>query len=178
LLASKLAKPTSALDVDDELIADLAQAESLTLTLADRLRASYGIELALSLATHDAASQRVRGTVERVGVDHVVLRIERGLALVRLGGVVTVVGLGAGARPASGLDSTWTWRATMRRWIGDEVVAHLTCGSSLRGTLQRVAADHFDLQAPVGAAALIWAGTAAVLNHNADSLDPDAAFEV
>jgi hypothetical protein len=177
LFAAKLAGPFSAPETDDQLIADLAQAESLKLALADRLRASSGTEVALSLATQDPTSQRIRGAIERVGVDHVVLRTERGLVVVRLSAVVTVVGLGVGARPATGLESTWTWRATLRRWIGDDVGVYLATTGALRGPLERVAADHFDVLAPAGSFAVSWQGTAAVFNTNVHEMDSDDALE-
>jgi hypothetical protein len=177
LLAAKLAGPFTAPQNDDQLIADLAQAESLQLTLVDRLRASTGNDVALSLATHDPASQRIRGAIERVGVDHVVLQNERGLVVIRLSCVVSVVGLGAGARPATGLAATWTWRATLRRWIGDDVGVYLTTSGALRGPLERVAADHFDVLAPVGSFAITWAGTAAVFNNNVHELNADDGLD-
>jgi hypothetical protein len=177
LFAANLAGPFTTQETDDQLIAELAQAESLKLTLADRLRASTGSEVAVSLATQDPTSQRIRGAIERVGVDHVVLRTERGLVVVRLSGVVSVVGLGVGARPATGLEATWTWRATLRRWIGDDIGVYLTTTGALRGPLERVAADHFDVLAPAGSFAVSWLGTAAVFNTNAHEIDVDDLLE-
>ncbi len=178
LFAARMASPFAAPDSDAQLITDLAQAESVSLTLADRLRASNGLEVVLGMHTQDPTSQRLRGVVARVAADHVVLQLERGLVVARLASIVSSVGLGPGARPPTGLDATWTWRSTMRRWIGTEVAVYVGTAGALRGRLERVGADHFDITSPAGTFAIAWSATASVLNANVQELDPDPAFEV
>jgi len=178
LYAAQLATPARQPESDDVLIADLAQAEAISLTIADRLRAAGGTEVALAMATQDATSHRLRGRVEFVATDHVVLRIERGLVLARLGAIVTIGGLGPGARPATGVSQSLNWRSTMRRWIGHDIGVYLSTAGSLRGQLTRVAADHYDLATPAGAVAVTWTQTSSVLNNNVHDLAAEADLEI
>jgi len=152
---------------------ELAQAEAASLTLADRLRGNTGADIALTLSTHDTGSQRMRGRVLAVSRDHVILRGETGLVVVRLAGVVTVVGLAAGTRPAVGFDARWTWRGTLRRWVGDDVTAHLATVGIVRGRLLRVGADHIALSHPPGDTIVAWDHLAAVVNPHVHSMAED-----
>jgi hypothetical protein len=152
---------------------ELAHAEALSLTMADRLRSNTGGDIELTLSTHDVDSQRLRGRVLAVSSDHVILQGETGLVVVRLAGVVTVGGLAAGTRPAVGFDARWTWRGTLRRWVGDDVTAHLATLGIVRGRLLRVGADHIALAQLSGDTLVAWDHLAAVVNPHGHSIAAD-----
>jgi hypothetical protein len=177
LLGSGLPNQSPQDDVDSGLIAELAAAEALALTLADRLRAAVGTPVVLLLNTQDHTAQRMRGTVERSSADHVVLRVEFGLVVIPMNVLVSVGGLGPGARRDTTIGAAWTWRSTMRRWLGDEVVVFQATAGNVRGQLERVAADHFDLHTVAGSLTIAWSGVVAALNHHAREVDADAALE-
>jgi hypothetical protein len=177
LLGSGLPPQNAADESDSELIAELAAAEALALTLADRLRAAVGMAVVLTLNTQDHTAQRMRGTVERSSADHVVLRVEFGLVVIPTNVLVSVGGLGQGARRDTTVGTAWTWRSTMRRWLGDEVVVYQTTAGNVRGELERVAADHIDLRTVAGSLTITWSGVVAVLNHHAHDADADAALD-
>jgi hypothetical protein len=65
----------------------------------------------------------------------------------------------------------------LRRWIGDDIGVYLATTGALRGPLERVGADHFDVLAPAGSFAVSWLGTAAVFNTNAHQIDVDDLLE-
>lgn len=171
LLGAALTSKSASAEESDELIADLAAAESLGLTLADRLRAAVGTSVVLSLATQDQAAARLRGTLEQVEPDHVLVRVDFGLVLVSLQAIVAINGLGPGSRPMPASTVRWTWRATLRRWLGQEVVVYLSTPGNVRGHLERVAADHIDVAGAAGRATISWQHVVAVFNHHASDLE-------
>lgn len=155
----------------DDLFADLeAQADALAvaeragevdertrielggLALGDRLRAAVGTPLNLQLA----GGLALPGTLDRVGVDWLLVDEGAGReALVVLGAVLSVGGLGRSAAvPGSegAVHARLTLRHALRGVARDRspVRLHLTDGSAVDTTLDRVGADFVDaaLHAP------------------------------
>lgn len=125
--------------------AELLRAERAAVTLAERLDAHRGRQVVVRVA----GGMVVRGALLDAG-PHWVLVDEGGTqALVPAGAIVAVCGLGRPAGPAAGqvalrLDLRHALRALARdrafvRVFADEV--------ELRGTIDRVGADHLDLAA-------------------------------
>jgi hypothetical protein len=127
-------------------IADRTRAELARVSLLDRLRASVGRTVICSLS--DGAV--VRGRLNRVGADFVLLSRARGETVVPLTAMVLVEGLGEGAvsadvagRVVSRLGLT----AVLRSLSRDRSAVRLCvgCDRALVGTLQRVGSDFLQL---------------------------------
>lgn len=128
-------------------VAELSRLEAGRLALGDRLAASSGAPLAVTLP----GAGVVRGTLLDAGVDWLLLDEGAGReALVPLAAVLGITGVGARtAAPGIGgevgrrLDLRWALRGLARGRVG--VVLGLRDGTSATGTLDRVGADHVDL---------------------------------
>lgn len=132
-----------AAELDAE-VAERSRAEAGTVTLADRLRAHVGRDVAVALT----GGRRVRGRVTGVGRDVVVLA-ESGTRqmLVPLAAAAVVSGLGRGAvAPSSpvvaGLGLRQALRALGRARVPVQV---WTPHVDVDGVVQRVAADHLEV---------------------------------
>jgi hypothetical protein len=128
-------------------VSDRTRREMALLRLVDRLRAAAGATVSVALA----GGLTVHGRLLDAGPDWVLLE-ETGNRelLLRAAAVLGVSGVGAASEvPGSegdvgrALDLRWALRALARSRAGVQVV--LVDGTVLAGTLDRVAADHFDL---------------------------------
>ena len=139
-----------ALELADE-VADRTRREVAQVSLRQRLAASAGSELMLTLQ----GGARLTGRVERSGVDWTVLVDATGLrALVALAAVVTVTGLPTSALPdppetsgAGVIARRTTYAYLLRALARDRAPATLLLvdGARLTGTVDRVGADFVDL---------------------------------
>lgn len=151
---------------DDDVVADLAEAEIGTIQLADRLRARIGAEVTVRLRT----GTDVRGVLVDAATQWFLLGMGEQRTLVPLEAVVLAWPLGAVA-PAAGaverrLRITHALRALAREGVR---VRAQTVAGTYTGWFARVGADHVDLRTePAGPGAgeetvtLALAGLAAV----------------
>ncbi len=124
-------------------VEERVRAESARLMLGDRLRANTGRELALRCT----GGLALRGALRRTGSDWLLLQeATAGEALVPIGAVHTIAGLGRLSSPpgsetavAAGLGL----RSMLRGVARDRtpVQAHLSDGTAVAGTVDRVGAD-------------------------------------
>ncbi|MBD8063048.1 DUF2642 domain-containing protein [Oceanitalea stevensii] len=137
---------------EDEEVADLAEAEQAQVSLADRLRARHGREVALRL--RDGSD--VRGTVLDAAVQWLLVGDAGRRVLVPTSAVAAARSLGAAAPEAPVVERrlrlTHVLRAVAREQ--SEVVVRTTAGD-YRGRITRVAADHVDVEAGPGAAVAV-----------------------
>lgn len=130
----------AALDAE---VAERVRIERRSVTLVDRLRAHLGTALVL-----DTGVLAVRGTVREVGADFVLLDEEGGgYAVVPVGALEAVDGLGRGVAPAPGAVLRRLGLASaLRGLVRDRAeVRVLTATSEVRGVPSAVAADHVDI---------------------------------
>lgn len=132
-------------DLEGE-VADRTRRELARMRLVDRLRAARGREVVVRL---QGAGVLV-GEVADVGADWVLLDERGGAALVALGAVVALSGVGARSElPGSEgeVERRFDLRFALRRLVRDRAVVELTLvdGTRVTGTLDRVGADHLDL---------------------------------
>ncbi|MHB1064744.1 MAG: hypothetical protein ACYC1Z_09725 [Georgenia sp.] len=151
---------------DDDVVADLAEAEIGTVHLADRLRARIGAEVTVRLRT----GTDVRGVLIDAAAQWFLLGTGEQRTLVPLEAVVLAWPLGAVAPEAGAVERrlriTHALRALAREGVR---VRALTAVGTYTGWFTRVGADHVDLRTePAGPAAgektvtLALAGLAAV----------------
>jgi hypothetical protein len=127
-------------------VAERTRREGALLRLSDRLRAAEGAPVTVALP----GIGLLRGRLADAGADWLLLEEHGGReVLVPLSAVLGVTGLGSlAAAPADSavarrLDLRWALRGLARSRTG--VALGLVDGSSVTGTLDRVAADHLDL---------------------------------
>lgn len=133
-------------------VADRTRLEESRVRLADRLRAARGGQVSAKVR----GAGPVRGEVGAVGADWVLVAEESGgEAVVPLAALTHVAGLGSrveapgkGSRVASRLRLGYVLRAISRDRA--EVVVTLVDGGTLRGTIDRVGADHADIAERAG----------------------------
>lgn len=134
-------------------VADRTRLETARVRLADRLRAALGWPLVARVL----GAEPVRGQIGAVGADWVLVTEETGVeAVVPLAALTHVTGLGSraevsrdGNRVAGRLRLGYVLRAISRD--RSEVAVTLVDGGMLRGTIDRVGADHADIaEAPGG----------------------------
>jgi len=135
-------------------VGERTRIETSALHVTDRLRAAQGHPVVVS-----ALGATLRGAVLGVGPDWVLVEVERNRqALVRLGAVLGVTGLGAHSsapdgqgRVAARLGLASALRAVARDRA--PVVITRIDGSTLTGTLDRVGADFLEIaEHPIGEA--------------------------
>jgi hypothetical protein len=131
-------------DLDGE-VAERTRADLARIALLDRLRASTGARLPISVVGLGSLS----ATVHRVGVDWALLA-GPGAAVTLVAGdaIATIASLGRDVQPlpdevARGLDLRFVLRGLAR----DRTPVQLTMrdGAAMTGTIDRVGADHLDL---------------------------------
>jgi len=128
-------------------VGELGRAERAVLHLADRLHAHVGSVLAL----HLIEDEEVRGPVDEVGADWVLVGGPAGSALVPLASVVGVEGLTRASAPGPSPDRPPALRprlgVALRAVARDRsyVRLRLRGGARIGGTLDRVGADHVDV---------------------------------
>lgn len=128
-------------------VAERTRREVGRLRLVDRLRAAYGADVVVRVRGAGA----LRGTVADVGSDWALLAEPDGYgALVPLAEVLALSGVGArselpGAEGA--VEQRLDLRYALRRLVRDRAAVRLVLvdGTTVAGTLDRVAADHVDL---------------------------------
>jgi hypothetical protein len=130
----------------DAEIADRTRAELAKVSLLDRLRASLGRTVTCSLSDGGV----VRGRLNRVGADFVLLGQAHGETVVPLTALVLLEGLGDGAVSADvagRVVSRLGLRAVLRSLARDRSAVRLRVGSDrgLVGTVQRVGSDFLQL---------------------------------
>ncbi len=139
--AQLAAARTAALRAD---VAELTRAERATVGLVDRLRAAQGSAVALRLA----AGEPLRGTLVDVAHEWVLLDLGGAQrALVPVGAVVAVGGLGAHAAPAAGaVERRLGLGHALRALARDRAVVRVgVAGDEVVGRLDGVGADHVDV---------------------------------
>ena len=122
-------------------VGDRSRREHALLTLADRLRPAVGSALLVTCA----GAGPVRGVLREVGPDWLLLEDD---TLVAAAAVLGITGAGARAEVSARqvdarLDLRWALRGLARDRSGVRLV--LVDGTTLAGTVDRVAADHLDL---------------------------------
>jgi hypothetical protein len=128
-------------------VAERTRQEVGRLRLVDRLRAAHGARLVLRVL----GAGVLTGTVADVGADWVLLEEPDGRgALVPLAGVVALSGTGARSElPGSegAVEQRLDLRYALRRLVRDRATVEVVLGdgTTVAGTLDRVAADHVDL---------------------------------
>lgn len=140
---------------------DLTRAERAQVTLADRIRAAAGRPVVL----HLGAGLRVRGEVEEVGPDWVLLRREAAdRALVPLSAVAMAEGLGSRARPDEQGSARLQLAGMLRHAARDRDLVRLeTEVGTVVGRLAAVGADALELlSTPTGESSPV-PGTARVV---------------
>lgn len=138
-------------DLDAE-VADRSRAEAARLTLVDRLRGSYGVEVSVRVRS----TGTIQGVLGEVGSAWLLLQEAGGReALVPLAAVLGVTGLraasappGSGGRVGARLGLTSALRAVARD--RSPVSLHLADASVLTGTVDRVGADFLELRETAG----------------------------
>ena len=155
-------------DADREAeLADRGRAEYAAVTLASRLMASLGEEVALEVA----GVGRVEGALQRVGAEWCLVGGTAGDWVVPLGSIVAATGTSARSVP----EVAWSPLArlglgsALRRLAEAEVrcVVHGRDGTRHEGTVSRVGADFVELVGTAGRAALVpFAGLAAVQSRD------------
>jgi hypothetical protein len=124
--------------------AALAAAEYAAITLVDRIRACVGHEIVLTVR----GGAVVRGRLERVGADWVVLADERWSWLVPLGPVVALAGLSDRTAPGpSRAVERLSLRSALRQLAEgrEECVLHLLDTVAVRAVLGRVGQDFVEI---------------------------------
>lgn len=129
----------------DAEVAELSVAEYAHVGLLERLHASKGRELVLSLR----GGARVSGRLARLGADWLLLVGDAGEWVVRLDGVLTLAGVSARARD----ERTWavldrlSLRSVLRRLgsLQDTSRVHLLDAQLLEGRVGRVGGDFLEL---------------------------------
>jgi hypothetical protein len=142
-------------------VADRTRSELAKVRVADRLRATTGRDLVVWVGGGVA----LRGSVSAAGPDWLLLAEPGGTeAVVALAATLKITGLGRRAsvpgsegRLAGRLRLSYVLRGIARD--RSAVVATLTDGSTLTGTVERVGADHFDLADLADRAAGVGDGT-------------------
>lgn len=128
-------------------VADRTRLEASRVRLADRLRAARGCPLVARVL----GAGPVRGEVGAVGADWVLVTEEAGVeAVVPLAALTHVTGLGSRAdasRSGNRVDRRLRLGYVLRAISRDrsDVVVTLVDGGMLRGTIDRVGADHADV---------------------------------
>jgi hypothetical protein len=130
----------------DAEIADRTRAELARVSMLDRLRASVGRAVICSLTDGGV----VRGRLNRVGADFVLLSQARGETVVPLTAMVLLEGLGesaVSADVAGRVVSRLGLRAVLRSLARDRSAVRLCVGAerALVGTVQRVGSDFLQL---------------------------------
>lgn len=142
--------------------ADRARSEYAEVSLASRLMASIGAELALEVG----GVGRLTGTVERVSAGWLELRAPGWCWVVCQAAVTVVTGASERAVP----EVAWSPLArlglgSVLRGLGESgerCVVHLGDGTSLDGVPRRVGADFVELETPVRRLLIAFDGIAAV----------------
>ncbi len=127
-------------------VRDRTRRERALVRAVDRLRTATGQRLVLGVA----GAGPVKGELFDCGPDWLLLGVPGGEALVAWSAVSTVTGLGPVTAPPGGegeverrLDLRWALRGLSRSRAAVQAV--LRDGTTVAGTLDRVAADHVDL---------------------------------
>lgn len=123
--------------------AELLRAERAAVPLADRLRASTGNRMAMTVA-----DRRLLGDLLDVGADHVRARNDAGEFWVAIAAVTRWEGVGPGHVPASRVAAGWTMAAVLRRLAADraEVVIVGVDAGQVTGRVETVGRDHADVR--------------------------------
>ncbi|MGH8960943.1 MAG: hypothetical protein ACRDWT_07015 [Jatrophihabitantaceae bacterium] len=128
-------------------VQERTRAEVGALTLLDRLRPAVGLPVRL----RTAGAGHLAGTLDRLGPDWALLEQDGGReVLVRLGAVTGIGGLGRTSAVPGSLDAVTArlglW-FVLRRIARDRspVSLHLTDGTTLAATLDRVGADYVEV---------------------------------
>jgi hypothetical protein len=127
-------------------IADRTRAELARVSICDRLRASIGQTISCALSEGGV----VRGRLDRVGADFVLLTRPHGETVVPLSAVVLLEGVGqgaVGADLAGRVVSRLGLAAVLRSLARDRSTVRLRIGAGrvLVGTVQRVGSDFLQL---------------------------------
>ena len=128
---------------DDGDLAELVEAERVSVTLQDRLRAAAGGQLAVRAGGVDIA-----GTLADVGLDWVRIHRSDGDVLVPLVAITWLSALGA-SKPVDGIEQRLNslLRAIARTGA---VVVCATGGDEVVGRILAVASDHLELRTDTG----------------------------
>lgn len=127
-----------------EEIAERTRIEAGRLALTDRLRPAAG----QMLDVRCLGAGPLRGRLDRIGVDWLLLAEPPGGALVPIAAVTAVAGLGRRSRLAGGeLDRRLGLRSVLRGLVRDRAALRLTLvdGTPLAGTADRVGADFLEV---------------------------------
>lgn len=140
---------------DESEVAELVEAERASVTLASRLRGSLGSALTVCVP-----QVRLRGTLEAVGKDWLLLRSPAGIVLVMLDAVTELSALG-NTQPAAAVELAAS--AALRRLArrGARVVIYRVA-DTVAGQLAAVAADHVEVRGETGAVVVPFAAITAV----------------
>lgn len=124
-------------------VAELTRAYAADSTFVDRLRAATGQEVTVHVCT----GEPVRGRLEEVAAEWVLLTAPGHQVVVPLHAVDHVTGLGhAAAAPSSTVATRLSLGHVLRRLARDRVVVHVrTRHASVAGRVERVGADHVDV---------------------------------
>ena len=125
-------------------VAERTRYEVAQTVLLDRLRASLGADVDLTVA----GAGGVAGTLTRVGADFLVVDAGGSLALIRAAAVLTVRNLGAASQPAADAVAARISVGLVARELARDrspVTVWLQDGTTLAGTIDRVGADYVDL---------------------------------
>ena len=148
----------------DAEVAELAVSGYSEVGLVDRVHASVGAELELSLP----GAEPVRGVLTRVGADWCLVRTAgaAGEWLVRLSAVTAFRGLSPRAvpEPSRRMTSRLGWGSVLRSLAEDRrpVVVRGVDGQPRQGIVRRVGADFFELAGEAGVWVVPFAGVAAL----------------